>query len=98
MRLGKLQNRTEMMLITLIVVLFMIVMLVLTADLNRKLEEGDKRIKYLKQEIEEEAAREAEIEEFKEYTHSDEYIKEYARGTLGLVNDKEIVFKEVRRR
>ena len=45
--------------------------------------------------IEEEQKKTEEVEEFKEYVGTEEYIKEMAEDKLGLVDPDEIVFKAV---
>ena len=47
----------------------------------------------LKEQIKEEKARAAEIEELGEYVGTDEYVEDAAREKLGLVHENEIVFQ-----
>jgi len=47
----------------------------------------------LKTQIEEEQARSKEVEQFKSYVQTDDYIKDIAEDKLGLVDPNEIIFK-----
>ena len=49
----------------------------------------------LKEQIAAEEKRSEEIDEFKEYVKTDEYVKEIAEEKLGLVDPDEIIFKPV---
>ena len=47
----------------------------------------------LQEEIRSEKERQKEIDSLEEYVKTDEYIKEVARETLGLIDPNEIIFK-----
>ena len=47
----------------------------------------------LAEQIEEEKAREKEIDELEKYVSTDEYVEEVAKDKLGLVYENEIIFK-----
>lgn len=47
----------------------------------------------LKEQIQEEKDREAEIEDLESYVSTDEYIEQMAKDKLGLVHENEIIFK-----
>lgn len=47
----------------------------------------------LAEQIEEEKAREKEIDELEKYVGTDEYVEEVAKEKLGLVHENEIIFK-----
>lgn len=47
----------------------------------------------LKEQIQEEKDREAEIEDLESYVSTDEYIEQVAKDKLGLVHENEIIFK-----
>ena len=57
---------------------------------NRNYEEQERE---LQNQIEEQQKRAEEIEEYKEYVNSDEYVKETAEEKLNLVDPNEIIFK-----
>lgn len=57
------------------------------------LAEYQSRMNELNTKIEEEQKRTEEIEEYKEYVTTDEYVEEVARDKLGLVYDDEVLLK-----
>ena len=48
----------------------------------------------LEQEIEDEKQRAASIEEYREYTRTDQFIEQIAREKLGLLYEGETIFRE----
>ena len=65
-----------------------------TVKIFRRLDQYKERISQLNSEIIKEEQRAADIEEYRQYTETKEYIEEIARKKLGLVYDGEIIFKE----
>ena len=90
------QNRLSMWIAALIVGALIMVVLVTCGSLYRRLHSNKERIEELRSEIakEEQEQRAEEIEEYKQYTKSREYIEEVAREKLGLVYEGEVIFKE----
>ena len=81
------QNRLSMWIAALIVGALIMVVLVTCGSLYRRLHSNKERIEELRSEIAKEEQRAEEIEEYKQYTKSREYIEEVAREKLGLVYD-----------
>ena len=88
------QNRLSMWLAALVVGVLILVVLVTCGSLYRRLHSNRERIEELQNEIAKEEQRAEEIEEYKRYTKSREYIEEVAREKLGLVSEGEVIFKE----
>ena len=88
------QNRLSMWIAALIVGALIMVVLVTCGSLYRRLHSNKERIEELRNEIAKEEQRAEEIEEYKQYTKSREYIEEVAREKLGLVYEGEVIFKE----
>jgi cell division protein FtsB len=88
------QNRLSMWIAALIVGALIMVVLVTCGSLYRRLHSNKERIEELRSEIAKEEQRAEEIEEYKQYTKSREYIEEVAREKLGLVYEGEVIFKE----
>ena len=88
------QNRLSMWIAALIVGALIMVVLVTCGSLYRRLHSNKERIEELQSEIAKEEQRADEIEEYKQYTKSREYIEEVAREKLGLVYEGEVIFKE----
>ena len=78
------QNRLSMWIAALIVGALIMVVLVTCGSLYRRLHSNKERIEELRSEIAKEEQRAEEIEEYKQYTKSREYIEEVAREKLGL--------------
>ena len=88
------QNRLSMWLAALVVGALILVIMVACVGLYRRLHANRNRIEELQGEIAKEEVREKEIEEYKEYTKTREYIEEVAREKRGLVYEGEVIFKE----
>ena len=88
------QNRLSMWLAAEVVGILIVVILVACAGLVRRLHSNNERIAELNGEIVKEEQRAQDIEEYKEYTQTREYIEEVAREKLGLVYEGEVIFKE----
>ena len=88
------QNRLSMWLAAVVVGILIVVILVACAGLVRRLHSKNERIAELNGEIVKEEQRAQDIEEYKEYTQTREYIEEVAREKLGLVYEGEVIFKE----
>lgn len=88
------QTRLGMLLAVLVVVVLVIAVAVSAASVQQKLNTAKSRKADLEQQISDEKARTKEIQEYKDYTTTDEYVEEIARDKLGLVHEGEVIFKE----
>lgn len=88
------QNELNMWLAALVVGILIIVIMVACFGLFQKLQNNNSRIDELNSQIRTEKQRSEDIEEFRKYTETREYIEEIAREKLGLVYEGEVIFKE----
>ena len=88
------QNKLSVWIAAVVVGILIIVIMVACAGLVRRLHKNNERIKELEAEIAYEEQRAEDIEEYRQYTQTREYIEEVAREKLGLVYDGEVIFKE----
>lgn len=88
------QNQVTVLAITGIVSVLLVMLYFGGTSLKKEIEEGQKRLTVLEQEIEDEEKRTEEIEALQEYMQSDEYIEKVAKEKMGLVKENEIIFKE----
>lgn len=88
------QNRLAMLLVTTVVLMMMLVVTFKSVELREKRQFYMEREEALLQEIEEEEARSAQIEEYGKYTQTKKYVEEVAKEKLGLVYEGEIIFKD----
>ncbi|MDO5701812.1 MAG: septum formation initiator family protein, partial [Lachnospiraceae bacterium] len=82
-----------MILISVVVLLLFFVLFAESRRLGKKLQIHTQHRRKLEQELAEEELRTAEIEELRELTQTDEYIKQAAKDRLGLVEEGEIRFR-----
>lgn len=80
--------------ISLILAAFVVVMSVQIVRIYRKDQEYARQQTKLEQQLEEELARQKELEQYETYTQSNEYIEDVAKSKLGLTYENEIIFKE----
>lgn len=85
-------NRMSMILITVVVMVMTIIVGYSVHKLNIELKEKQERVDALNQDIAYQEKRKEEIEEYKEYTETDQFIEDTAREKLGLVYEDEVVF------
>ena len=88
------QNRLNLWLSVVVVGFLILVIMVACIGLFQKLRANNERIEELNREILVEKERSKDIEEFRQYTETREYIEDIAREKLGLVYEGEIIFKE----
>lgn len=88
------QNRFSMFLVSLVVVMILVVVAVKSVELNQKNADYQAKIQNLNEQIQEEEARSAEIEEYQKYTQTKKYVEEVAKEKLGLVYEGEVILKE----
>lgn len=92
---GRRRHMKSMFLICMILVSLTGVLTVNAVSLQAKNAGYKEQESELKEQIAAEEQRSEEIDEFKEYVKTDEYVKEIAEEKLGLVDPDEIIFKPV---
>ena len=88
----KTHNRASMILITIAVIAMTIIVGYSVHEMKTELKAKDERIENLNEQIADEEKRKEEIEDYKEYVETDEFVEDTAREKLGLVYEDEIVF------
>ena len=88
------QNKLSMGLAAVVVGILIVVIMVACFGLHQRLVKNRERISELQSEIVKEEQRAEDIEEYRKYTETREYIEEVAREKLGLVYEGEVIFKE----
>ena len=88
------QNKLSMGLAAVVVGILIVVIMVACFGLYQSLVKNRERISELQSEIVKEEQRAEDIEEYRKYTETREYIEEVAREKLGLVYEGEVIFKE----
>lgn len=83
----------SMVFISCILLVLAAVTTVHSISLGAELRDKSAQISDLEQEKKQEEKRTEEIEEYKEYVGTDEYIEDTARDKLGMVKDNEILFQ-----
>lgn len=92
----KRQNRTGMVLVTIVVLMMLVVVAIKSVELQAKKEAYELKEAALMQEIAAEEARTEAIEEYGKYTQTKKYVEDIAKDRLGLVYEGEILFKDER--
>lgn len=87
-------SRKAMRIILFVVIVLFLTLLILGASLREKVKTNTNRAAVLQEQILSEQERTEEIDELEKYMKSDEYIEQVAKEKLGMVKDKEIIFKE----
>ena len=87
-------NRAGRLCVTCIVLTLLAVMSVQIVRVYEKNQDYIAKEKRLTEQLEAETERQADLEEYKKYTQSQDYIEDVAKAKLGLVYKNEIVFKE----
>lgn len=90
------QNRTGMVLVTMVVLIMLVAVTIKSVELQAKKEAYELKEAALMQEIAEEEARTGVIEEYGKYTQTKKYVEDIAKDRLGLVYEGEILFKDER--
>ena len=93
MRTNKPRNLLSIVTVSVIVVMLVVVLHVGSLRLLEKKAAYDKREAYLLEEIAKEERRTEEIEEYRKYTRTKQYIEDLAKERLGLVYKDEIIFE-----
>ncbi len=88
----KLQNRTSMTLIIMIVAVLLLVVGVKGYGLTKERERLQAEYQANQKILEEQDAEEMEIEEYKKYMQTPQYYEDMAKEKLGMVYENEIIF------
>ncbi|MBO4678219.1 MAG: septum formation initiator family protein [Lachnospiraceae bacterium] len=86
-------NFGGMFLVTVVVAMIVLVVVFKSNELRDKKAAYEKRENYLIEQIEEQKRRSEEIEEYRKYTQTKQYVEDMAKSRLGLVYKDEIVFE-----
>ncbi|MBR6004093.1 MAG: septum formation initiator family protein [Lachnospiraceae bacterium] len=87
------QNFRNMTMITFVVAMILVVVFFKNAELREKKAGYEKREQYLLEQIEEQNKRSEEIEEYRKYTQTKQYVEDMAKEKLGLVYKDEVIFE-----
>ena len=87
------RNLGSMVMVSLIVAMLIIVISVKSNELEEKKTAYEKKESYLLEQIDEQYARAEEIEEYRKYMQTKQYVEDMARQKLGLVYKDEIIFE-----
>ena len=87
------RHKRSVLAVSAVVLLLFVVISANSVSLKAKEEHYRTQEMELEEQIEEEKARSAEIDQLQDYVGTDEYIEEVAKDKLGLVNPNEIIFK-----
>lgn len=79
--------------ISIIAVIILLIIVRGSNQLKERKAELEKREDYLVEQIDAQRERSEEIEEYRKYTHTMQYIEDMAKERLGLVNKDEIIFE-----
>ena len=85
-------NRAGKICISMILVVFAAAMSVQIVKAYQKDQEYAR--KQLEVQLQDETARQEELQNYQSYTQSQEYVEDIAKSKLGLAYDNEIIFKE----
>lgn len=87
------QNFRNMTMITFVVAMILVVVFIKNSGLKEKKAGYEKREQYLLEQIEEQNKRSEEIEEYRKYTKTKQYVEDMAKEKLGLVYKDEVIFE-----
>ena len=90
----KRSNRSGMAVIACVVLIFCIVLMYNSVQLNERLTADRAVAESLQEQIDEQNERKTALEDKEEYMNSEEYYKELAREKLGLAGSNDIIFKK----
>ena len=79
--------------VTMVVISLAVVMNIGTSSLKKKDLEYQKRVEHLEQVLEKEQERAVQLEEYRVYVQTKQYVEKVAKEKLGLVNRDEILLK-----
>jgi cell division protein DivIC len=87
------QHFRNMTMITFVVAMILVVVFIKNGELKEKKAGYEKREQYLLEQIEEQNKRSEEIEEYRKYTKTKQYVEDMAKEKLGLVYKDEVIFE-----
>lgn len=87
-------NRAGKICISMILVVFAAAMSVQIVKADQKDQEYARKQEQLEVQLQDEMARQEELQNYQSYTQSQEYVEDIAKSKLGLAYDNEIIFKE----
>ena len=87
------QHRWGLTFVIAVVTILVVVVAIVSVELNKKYEEYKSEAEYLESQIEAEDKETEDLIEFEKYTNTKGYVQEIAREKLGLVSEDEIIFK-----
>ena len=87
-------NRAGKICISMILVVFAAAMSVQIVKAYQKDQEYAGKQEQLEVQLQDETARQEELQNYQSYTQSQEYVEDIAKSKLGLAYDNEIIFKE----
>lgn len=87
------QNKIGMRIVAVVVLALLAVINLSSMNLKAKNHAYQEKEVALESQIADEEQRQEDIEEFKKYVQTKEYIEKVAKDKLGLVYDDEIIFK-----
>ena len=87
-------NRAGKICISMILVVFAAAMSVQIVKAYQKDQEYARKQEQLEVQLQDETARQEELQTYPSYTKSQEYVEDIAKSKLGLAYDNEIIFKE----
>ena len=94
MRRRKKQNKSSMVCITLIVLMFVGVLSVQIISVYGRNQSYQVQEEELQSQLESQQSRQKELKEYEKYVTTREYIEQVAKTKLGLVYPNEIIFKD----
>ncbi|MCQ2523627.1 MAG: septum formation initiator family protein [Lachnospiraceae bacterium] len=89
------KNLLSMFLISVIVLTLLVVVSINSAALKEKQAQYDKREAYLQARIEEQHKRAEEIEDYRKYMQTKQYVEDTAKRVHGLVYPDEIILEAI---
>lgn len=87
-------NRAGKLCISMILLAFVAAMSIQIVKVYQKDQEYAAKQELLEQQLLDETNRQDELEDYEQYTQSQQYIEDMAKSKLGLLYDNEIVFRE----
>jgi len=93
MRSSKPANFGSMILVSIVVVMVLVVIFFKNQELDTKKNALLKKESYLLEQIDAQNERSEEIEEYRKYMQTKQYIEDMAKSKLGLVYKDEIIFE-----
>lgn len=92
-RRRKPQNLGSMILVSCVLTMIVAVVSIKSGELKEKKAAYEKREQYLLEQIDEQNVRTEEIEEYRKYMQTKQYVEDMAKQKLGLVYPDEIIFE-----